>query len=252
MTITQLYHTFDALLPTELSDSWDNDGLMLSPHPEKEIKHAAIALDCTPALLPELYHMASEGHPVDVIITHHPLIFTPLKSIVNPFLIELIQMGIAVMSFHTRLDRAEGGVSDCLAKKINLKNIRPFGDGAGRIGEIEPCLPRDFACHVQRQLEAPHIALSSENGIIRTVAVVGGAGDDYAEAALAAGADILVTGEAHYHRMITGGSPLNLITAGHYHTEFPVTARLTEIVSDADPEITITLLNSYSLQDIHA
>ena len=112
MTVKELYEKLDKRIPKELSEPWDNDGLMCSPDTSLEVKKALLTLDVTE----EIVDFAIE-RSYDLIISHHPLIFRPVSHItednhVARKLIKLINNGISVFSFHTRLDKAEGGVND--------------------------------------------------------------------------------------------------------------------------------------------
>jgi len=224
MTVLELYKHFDNSFPRELSCEWDNDGLMCCPDGEREVKRVLVSLDVTDGAVDK----AIEGG-FDVIISHHPMIFKGLKAIndehfISCKAIKLIRAGISVMSFHTRLDAAEGGVNDILAGLLNLKDAVPFGDGIGRIGTLEaPVELFGFARFVKDTLGAPTVSIADANKAVFKVAVLGGSGKDELNAAVAAGADTYLSGELGHHALTDAPEMgINLIEAGHFYTEAPV------------------------------
>jgi len=160
-TISAIYRHLNTVLPTSLSCDWDNDGLMVCVSPEKEVKKILLALDVTPAVAEYAVKIGAE-----LIISHHPLIFSGIKRMdghdgTSRKVISLIQNDIAVMSFHTRLDAADGGVNDILASLFSLSDVEKFGvdgDTAARIGTLpKPMAFEDFCRLVKDTLGAPSV-----------------------------------------------------------------------------------------------
>lgn len=116
ITVKELYDRLDAVIPKELSCEWDNDGLMLSPNTGAEVRRAVVALDVTDDTVSFARKVGAE-----LIVTHHPLIFKPLKQLVSDKLVVLIKSGISVFSFHTRLDALDTGVNSALAASLCWK-----------------------------------------------------------------------------------------------------------------------------------
>ena len=235
MTIEQLAKSLDELIPATLSEPWDNDGRMIIPHPETEVKRVLCALDCTTEAI-----NAARAWGCNVIVTHHPLIFNPLGSIlptdsVGKRVLSCIKNGIAVLSYHTRLDIMDGGVNDTLANLIGLKNISSFIP-YGRIGETSE---HSFLAFAESVANALHISESdmqivNATGSASRVALVSGCGKDEINAAIAAGADTFITGEVmHNHLIDCKELGLNLICATHYATERIVLPVLSEIIERA-------------------
>ena len=128
MTVNELYKKLVARLPDSLAESWDNDGLMVCPDGDAPVRRVLLALDVTETVV----DFAIENR-FDLILTHHPLIFRPLSSLtedttVGRKVIKLIKSGIAVISFHTRVDRVDGGVNDVLADLLELSEVEPLGE----------------------------------------------------------------------------------------------------------------------------
>jgi len=246
MTVKTLYSKLEERIPRELSMEWDNDGLMCAPDPESEVRRVLVSLDVTDEIVD---YAINEGF--DVILSHHPLIFKPLSALnynnhVSKKVIKLIIAGVSVFSFHTRLDRLSGGVNDILADIIGLTDVQPFGDGLGRIGVLpEESDLDDFANSIKLQLQADAIRVSDAYNSVRRVAVVGGSGGDYIKDAIACGADTFVSGSIGYHDMEDSSElGINLIEAGHYFTEFPVTEYLQELISEISEDIYIEIADS--------
>jgi dinuclear metal center YbgI/SA1388 family protein len=137
MTVKKLYDKLTERIPEELSEEWDNDGIMCSSDLSREVNNVLIALDVTEEIVDYAI-----GRNFDLIISHHPLIFKPLKGIsednhVSRKIIKLISNNVSVFSFHTRADKVKGGVNDILAERIGLVDVTPFGEGCmGRIGTL--------------------------------------------------------------------------------------------------------------------
>lgn len=242
MKVKELYNYLDARIPRSLSCEWDNDGLLCCPEGEREVKKVLVALDVTS----KVCDAAIEGG-YDVIVSHHPFIFKGLTAIngedpVSAKVIKLISNGIAVMSFHTRLDAVSGGVNDMLAVLLDLKNVKSFGEGdetLGRIGELDsPMEISDFAKRVKDALHAPVVLYSETDIPVFRVAVLGGSGSDDIGAARKAGADTYVSGELKYHDMTDASeNRINLLEAGHFYTENPVCHVLKEVIIGTEADI---------------
>ena len=219
--------------PTELIDTWDNTGFQIGSE-KKDIKDVLIALDLDEHTLKR----AIEGK-FDLIITHHPIIFKPLKSIIstNPkekLILDIIKNDIAVYSAHSNLDLTIGGVNDELAKLLNLKNTRSLKErlkekvdgeiisyGYGRIGEIEDISLENFIAVIKSSLNIEDLILySSIDKTIKKVAVCGGSGSGFIKDACDAGVDLYITGDIKYHEaQYAYERGLTLIDVGHFHSE---------------------------------
>lgn len=254
MTVLDLYRFLENRLPRQLSAEWDNDGLCCCPDEKREVRRVLVALDVTE----QTVDAAIDGG-FDVVLSHHPLLFrgvkelTPFSGTVSRKLLRLARAGVAAMSFHTRLDAAEGGVNDILAALLGLENVRAFGPEGevpcGRVGELKaPMAACEVAALVKKSLGTECVLLAG-TGEVRTVAVLGGEGGDYIDAAAAAGADLFVSGRLGYHRMLDAAEegPC-LVEAGHYATEFPVCAHLAALLKEADATLQVEIVPSAVIQ----
>ena len=253
VTIRDFYAALEAVLPRSLSCDWDNDGISCCPDPNAPVRGVLIALDPTEDAVEEAI---AKG--CNVVLTHHPMLFRGLKTVDghdtgSRKVIRMISAGITAMAFHTRLDSVDGGVNDILAARLGLTNVEPFGEDGnpagkpiGRVGELPEAVSADaFIETVKSALGLPAVIFAGCGKPVRRVAVLGGGGEDDIFAAVAAGADTYVTGELKYHHLCDAPyGEINLIMAGHYHTEAPVLDRLRELTAEICPEVPIHILKN--------
>lgn len=184
-------------------------------------------------------------------MSHHPVIFSPLKKLSGQDVaFQLVKNGISAICMHTNLDAAEGGVNEVLAGIFGMREMEAFAEGCGRVGSIEPVTVPELAKGRRKSLPpaatSRSTALRCKSGFadtgktVRRLAVISGAGGSLFEDAIAQGADCLLTGEANHHHAIDAKRlGLSLIAAGHYATEFPVTAAVAEKLRTAFPELEV-------------
>ena len=247
MTVKELYEKMSEKIPEALSLSWDNDGIMCCTDSTATVGRVLVALDVTDEIID--YAIRDD---FDLIVSHHPLIFKPLGSIsdenhISRKVIKLINSGVSVFSFHTRADIAEGGVNDILADRVGIYSTERFGEaGLGRIGELdEECSLEDFASSVKLSLGVDSIRVADGYNTVKRVAVVGGDGKDFILDAIEAGADTYVSGRIGYNVMTEAPEMgINLIEAGHFFTEEPVTEFFAGLINRIAPEIYVQTVSS--------
>jgi len=243
-TVQRLYETMRRIAPLELAESWDNPGLLVDCG--GTVTRVLVTLDITPEVVVE----AAAKH-CEAIVSHHPVIFSPLKKIgPQDVAFQLVQAGISAICMHTNLDAAEGGVNEVLAGIFGMKGMEVFAEGCGRVGTIEEISVPELACKAQQELAARcnapengpavQVKFADAGRPVHRLAVISGAGGSMFEDAIAMGADCLLTGEANHHHAIDAKRlGLSLIAAGHYATEFPVTAVVAEKLRTALPELEV-------------
>jgi dinuclear metal center YbgI/SA1388 family protein len=243
MRVKDLLKTLDEITAFGLAEQWDNVGLMLG-EPNRSIKGILVALDPTEEILAEALEVGA-----DCIITHHPLIFHPLKAIytdrpMGRFLRRALGNDISVIGCHTNLDQSVGGVNDVLASSLGMQDTRPLlstendpaaelAIGFGRVGRLaDPLSPEAFIGYLCDFFNLPVLRVAGQlPEEINTVAVCGGSGSDLAEAAYASGAQVYVTGEVkHSTARWAEAAGFCIIDAGHFATENPVVESLVEII----------------------
>ncbi|MBE6607505.1 MAG: Nif3-like dinuclear metal center hexameric protein [Ruminococcaceae bacterium] len=254
-TVYELYSYLNKIISPDLSCEWDNDGLMVCPDKFSDVKRVLLALDITSEVVE---YAASEGF--DVIISHHPLIFKPLKNVsgddaASSKVISLIKNSVTAMSFHTRLDALDGGVNDMLAELLGVEDVEVLPgdpDMIGRIGNLEiPADPEEFSLYVKDQLGAENVNLVNAQLEVSRVALCGGDGKELLKAAYKAGADTYITGTLSYNNMIDAAQfPMNVIEAGHFYTENHVLNLLADLVEEFDELIEVEIYNSNIIKTI--
>ena len=253
MTVKELYENICDRIPEDLREEWDNDGVMCCSDDFTEVKRALVTLDVTEEVVD---YAIDNGF--DLILSHHPLIFKPISSInpddhISRKLVKLINANVSVISLHTRADKVRGGVNDCLAKLLGLSDVEPFGDDClGRIGHLErETSLEEFATRVKSALGIERMLASDAYNPVYTVALVGGDGKSYVKDAIEMGADTYLSGRIGYNVMEEAVEMgINLIEAGHYATEFPVTGFFSHLLTKIDPKITVETVGSYMLRTL--
>lgn len=244
ITVNQVYEAMQAIAPLELAEHWDNPGLLVDCG--GQMHRVLTALDITPEVVAE-----AAAKQCEMIVSHHPVIFDPLKRLGPqdvPF--QLVRAGISAICMHTNLDAAAGGVNEVLAGIFGMQDPEPFAEGCGRVGSIEPITVPQLARKAQQELvarcnapdagPAVQVKFADTGKPVQRLAVISGAGGSLFEEALAVGADCLLTGEAnHHHACDAKRLGLSLIAAGHYATEFPVTAAVAEKLRAALPGVEV-------------
>ncbi len=230
MTIASVLAELERYAPPSLAQDWDNVGLIIG-EASREVNKVLISLDATSNTLEYAIK-----HGYDLILSHHPLIFHPLKSINNPVILRMIEAKISLISMHTNFDAAWGGVNHALAEILGLEVKQQLGDAdAGDIGLVcHHRVPRKLqviAQDVKDRLGAPSVKLwmaeADEQREISRIAICGGAGASVLQVAEDM-ADLLITGDISYHSFL--GSKIPIIDAGHFYTEYPALANLQKIL----------------------
>lgn len=231
----EIYDEIDRFAPFDTAMSFDNPGLLVGTR-DQIVEKALIALDITPAVIREAVRCGAS-----LIVSHHPVIFDPLKSVPSSHPVYLLaKHRLTAICAHTNLDMAEGGVNTCLAQTIGLQNCHPFAwynqSPEALIGVLPSAMTTaEFAAHVRRRLGGGVQWVDTDRPI-RTVAVCGGSGGDLVAQAAQAGADAFVTGEVRHHQLLQAQSlRLALVVAGHHCTEQVVLEPLRRRLADAFP-----------------
>ncbi len=215
MKIKEIYDFLNKIAPFETAAQWDNTGLSVGSL-GKEVDKVILSLDVTNDVIKR-----AEETGVQLVLTHHPMIFDGVKIIEEDSLVyKAVKSGITFISSHTCLDKAVGGVNDCLANAVGIKNLRCSEiDEFLKIGETKPLSAEDFAKKIKDVLGGK-VSFTDSGKIIRRVALCSGSGGDLIYAAVREGADALLTGEAKHHEMLASKEiGVSVFAAGHYETE---------------------------------
>ncbi len=250
-TVHDILQFVQSLAPAYMKEDWDNVGLLCGSG-KTPVSKVLVALDPFEAVCHEAAACGAE-----VIVTHHPLIFQPAKSVTDQTSVGrcigyLWQHGISAINAHTNYDCAPGGVNDILAQTLGLQDvqlIRPVGtDAQGlpygllRMGTVQAQALPDFLAHVKTALGCEGLRFVDGGKPVHRVAVGGGSCAGGMLEALDAGCDTFVTADVRYNQFWDAHDlGLNLIDAGHFQTENPSMAPLAAKLQAAFPELTVIL-----------
>jgi dinuclear metal center YbgI/SA1388 family protein len=252
-TTKQIIELFESWSPASLADDWDNVGLLVGDE-NQPVKKILVALDATEAVINEAIHGG-----FDFIITHHPLIYNPVKRVtsadfVGRKILKLAKNGIGLFCAHTNLDKAAGGVNDCLAEKIGLSNPAPLIPeetdqkiGVGRVGFLsEKITLAQLSVHVKNSLKLQSIRFSGDSErLVQKIGICGGdgSGSRYVNAAISQNCDAYITGDLRYHCAQDAlESGIALIDITHYGGEIPILDAIVARLKN-DFEISATSVN---------
>ena len=228
MKIKEVTKALERFAPLPLQESWDNAGLQVGLT-EAEVSGALLCLDVTCQIVDEAIQKGC-----NLIVSHHPLIFRKLARLtgedyVQQAVIKALANSIVIMSMHTNMDNARGGVNFKIAEKMGLHNVRFMSTkmvdglecGSGVIGEFEePMAADDFIILLKK---AFCVECVEANQLLRrpikTVAMCGGSGSFLLDEAVEAGADAFLTGEMHYHEYFGREQQIQIAVIGHYQSE---------------------------------
>ena len=228
MKIKEVLSALERFAPLPLQESWDNAGLQVGLT-ETEVSGALLCLDVNEKIVDEAIQKGC-----NLVVSHHPLLFRGLKTIsdltdVQRTVMKAVQKGVCVISMHTNMDNAKGGVNYKMAEKLGLRDVQFLAlkmvdgveSGSGVIGELpEAQASDDFVLAVKKAFGV-ECAMCNEllRRPVRKVALCGGAGDFLLDDALKAGADAFITGEMHYHQYFGYEQQIQICVIGHYQSE---------------------------------
>ncbi|MCH5335710.1 MAG: Nif3-like dinuclear metal center hexameric protein [Alistipes sp.] len=239
MKIAEVIETIERFAPLSLQESYDNSGLTVG-RPDDEVHSALLAVDVTEDVLDE-----AEQLGCDIIITHHPIIFHPLKRFnsgdaVQRCVERAIRKGIALYACHTNLDSASRGMSWHLARKLGIVSpevLEPSpagcGTGFGAVGELGRPVPFGEFMERIRTVTGARILRHSApvSPVVSRVALCTGAGSSLMEAARMSGAQVYVTSDLKYNDFYTPDGDFTVVDAGHFESEYCAIEILFDILS---------------------
>lgn len=214
--------------PLQLAEDWDNVGLLIGDR-EAPASSVMTCLTVTPATVDE-----AVAHRANLIVTHHPMPFRPIKKItsdttVGQILLKLIKNEIAVYSPHTAFDSSSFGINQQIAEKLGCQSISPLKPeiedhqvGTGRMGQLNDAVSlTEFANRVKHSFSTDHVQLvGNEDQMIRRVAVACGSAGQFLEDAATLNCDAFVTGETSFHTCLEAEAlGVAMILTGHYASE---------------------------------
>lgn len=229
--VKDFYGYLNSIAPFETQEDWDNSGMLVGDM-DAEVKKVAVVLDITHE---EIKKAKAIG--ADLIISHHPVIFSPVKSVTKgsvPY--ELVASSINALCCHTPLDIADGGTNDSLAELLGIEVTRTE-DPILRLGTVEPTTAENLAGKIAKTLNTK-VRYADAGRKIEKIAICTGAGCSLIEAA--GEIDAFITGDASHHNFLDCiQAGITLIAAGHYETEIVVVPVLVKKLQAQFPDIEI-------------
>ena len=234
MKIIDVYNVINTLAPFSSAEEWDNCGLLVGSF-EEDCSTAVVCLDVTN----EVINQAIENK-AELIISHHPIIFDPIKSIgFESKIAKLIKNNISVISAHTNLDIAQNGVNDILCERLGFKISESFADAFGRICTFEKeTNAEDLARLVKEKLSSKELTFIDAKNTITKVAICSGSGSSLVQEVIDKKVDAYITGELKHNVMIElYEENISVIMAGHFSTEVVISSVLTNRLNEILPQI---------------
>jgi len=232
MNINKVVDALEQYAPLPLQEGYDNAGLQVGLTETVEVSGALLCLDVTEQVVDEAIEKGC-----NLIVSHHPLIFRKLARIADEDYVQrtvrkAIKHDIAIVSMHTNMDAATGGVNFKIAEKLGLKHLQFFagekevdgvkgGEGVmGEVSEAAGWAADDLVLLLREKFGAECVQCNQLlRRPIRRVALCGGAGSFLLDAAVAVGADAFITGEMHYHEFFGHEQEIQICVIGHYQSE---------------------------------
>ncbi|MEG1287017.1 MAG: Nif3-like dinuclear metal center hexameric protein [Clostridium sp.] len=237
----------EKVAPLNLKEDFDNVGLMVGDK-KQLIKKVLFALDCTLEVIEE-----SKELEVDLIITHHPLIFSRPKSITTDTLqgrkiIDLIKNNISLYSSHTNLDSVSGGLNETIVKMLGFESTEILEEskiftnknsGLGRMIRLEKEVELSgFIEKVKKTLNISTLRVVDGKRKVKNIAVINGSGQSFLDKAVKKGADCVITGDTTYHFALDYKEMgVTIIDTGHFSSEWLVFLRTMEQIKEEFKEI---------------
>ena len=256
MRVRDVIKVIEDFAPLSIQEGWDNSGLCVGS-PDDEVTSVLMGLDCTEKLVDEAVECGA-----DMIITHHPLIFSGLKKIspddaVGAAVIKAVRAGICIYAAHTNADKVIAGVSGAMAARLGLTDVRILdedgeGTGLGVVGNLpEPISAEEAIRLVKEKFSLKTIKTSAPiDKPISRIAMCGGSGSSLIKNAMKAGADLYISGDISYHNFFTPESFM-LMDIGHYESEIEIVDILFSLITKNFPTFAVRITQNINSNPIY-
>lgn len=227
------------------AESWDNTGFQVG-NKEKDVTHIFVAMDVTDENIEEAIRVGA-----DMIVTHHPMIFSPLSSITSDTIngrriLKMVENGICYMSTHTNYDSCR--MADLAAERLALTQCEVLeevadGIGIGKVGRLPKEMTlRECALYVKEKFDIPSVRFFGDgNQKVNIAAACPGAGKSLVKDCHAKGAEVYITGDIDHHTGIDqADDALPIIDAGHYGIEHIYIEDMYRFFSEKYPEMKVS------------
>ncbi|MBS0211165.1 MAG: Nif3-like dinuclear metal center hexameric protein [Planctomycetes bacterium] len=250
LTVDHVVRFLEAFAPVKLAESWDNVGLLVGDR-AAAVERAMTCLTITPSSAAEAVAAGAQ-----LIVTHHPLPFKPLKQLTTDtsegrLLWQLARAGVSIYSPHTAFDSAAQGINQHLAEGLGLTDIEPLvlhdeADpipvGAGRFGKLQPALTlAELAARVKKFFQLDLVQrVGPGDAPLTQVAVACGSAGEFLATAERRGCQCLLTGETRFHTCLEAEARgMTLLLAGHFATERFAVERLAAVLAEEFAELSV-------------
>ncbi|MFR9650592.1 MAG: Nif3-like dinuclear metal center hexameric protein [Rikenellaceae bacterium] len=228
VTVKEITAAIEEFAPLNLQSSFDNSGLLVGCD-SQEVNGAIIAVDLTESVIDEALERG-----VDMVICHHPIIFTPLRRFNSVGVVErcverAIRHNLVIYAAHTNLDSTPGGLSWILAEMFGIEGGRVLsvtngeaGAGFGVVGELSSPMEFDkFMALVADKLSLKMVRYSEViNPVISRVAVSSGSGASLIEDVYASGCDLYMAADFKYNNFLEAQGRVTIADIGHFESEY--------------------------------
>ena len=256
MKVRDIIQVIEDFAPLSAQEGWDNSGLCVGS-PEDDVNGVLLALDCTPGLVDEAVACGA-----DMIVTHHPLIFSGLKKIspdnqVGLAVMKAVKAGICIYAAHTNADKVLAGVSGAMAAKLSLKDVEILqkdgeDTGLGVVGNLaEPMAAEEVIAMVKEQFALKAMRTSRPlDGKISRIAMCGGSGGSLIGEARRSGAQLYISGDISYHNFFTEEGFM-IMDIGHYESEIGIVDILFSLLKKNFPTFAVRITQNLNSNPIY-
>jgi dinuclear metal center YbgI/SA1388 family protein len=256
MKVKDIVEALEQFAPLSIQEGWDNSGLCIGA-PGDEVHGVLVGFDCTPELIDEAVEKGC-----DMVVTHHPLIFSGLKKIspedpVGAAVIKAIKHGISIYAAHTNADKVMAGVSGAMAQKLGLTDVQILdedgeGTGLGVVGNLpQPLVAEQMVALVKEKFKLQMLKSSKPlEGEISRVAMCGGSGSSLIGAAKKSGAQLYISGDISYHNYFTADGFM-IMDIGHYESEIEIVNILFSLIKKNFPTFAVRITQNINSNPIY-
>ena len=254
--VKDVIEVIEAFAPLSLQEKWDNSGLCIGSE-DATVSSVLFGLDCTPELVDEAVACGA-----DMIITHHPLIFSGLKKIspddlVGAAVIKAVKAGISIYAAHTSADKVIAGVSGAMASRLGLADVSILdedgeGTGLGVVGNLPGPITASEAVELVKNRFGLKTLKTSRpvEGMISRVAMCGGSGSSLIGAAVKSGAQLYISGDISYHNFFTREGFM-IMDIGHYESEIEIVDILFSLIKKNFPTFAVRITQNINSNPIY-